>query len=82
MSNEISTSSPKVSLGKHKAIVAAIVSGVVAAGSVLLSALSDGAIDIGEVWAIVGAGLAGAGLAGPATYVQPTTVQVNGVRPE
>lgn len=70
----VSSASPKVELGKSKAVVAAVAGGVVAAGGVFITALTDGAIDLGEAYAIIGAGLAGAGLPGFAAFLAPTTV--------
>jgi hypothetical protein len=76
MTTPISSSSPKVQLGKHKAVIAAVVSAIGAGASALTVALSDGAIDLAEAWTIIGAILAGGGLTGGLTYVQPTTVKV------
>ncbi len=70
----ISSDSPKVELGKSKAIVAAITGGVVAAGGVLTTALMDGAIDAGEGIAIFVALLVGLGVPGIGTYTAPTSV--------
>ena len=73
----VDSSSPKVELRPAKAVVAAIVGGVVAGGSVLLSALSDGALGLGEIWQVVGAVLAGAGLTGGVTYGKSTSVTIH-----
>jgi len=70
----VSSASPAVELGKSKAVLAAITGGVVAAGGVFLTAISDGAITLGEAYGIVGAGLAGAGIPGFAAFLTPTTV--------
>lgn len=70
----VTSDSPKVELGNSKAVVAAITGGVVAAGGVLITAISDGAIDLGEVYAIIGAGLAGAGIPGFGAFFTRTTV--------
>lgn len=72
----LSSSSPAVTLGPQKAIVAAIAGAVVAGGTALISAVSDGAIDVGEAWTIVGAILAGAGLTGGSTYAKSTDVTI------
>lgn len=70
----VPSSSPKVELGKSKAILAAAAGGIVAAGGVFLTAISDGALDLGEVYGIIGAALAGAGIPGFAAFLTPTTV--------
>ena len=73
----VSSSSPKVTLGNSKAVIAAVVGGVAAGAAALLQALTDGAIDIGEFYVILGAVLSGAGLTGGATYAKSTTVTAN-----
>lgn len=70
----VTSDSPKVELGKSKAIVAAVTGGIVAAGGVLLTSVSDGAITLAEGFAIVGAGLAGAGIPGFGAWLTPTAV--------
>lgn len=73
----VSSAEPKVTLGKSKAIVAAIGGAAAAAGGVLVSAVSDGVITAGEVYAIVGAAAAGAGIPGFAAFLTPTSVTRN-----
>lgn len=70
----VSSASPAVELGKSKAVLAAVAGGIVAAGGVFITAISDGAIDLGEAYGIIGAGLAGAGIPGFAAFLTPTTV--------
>lgn len=70
----VSSESPKVELGKSKAIVAAVGGVFVAVGGVLVGALSDGAIDLNEGIALGIAVLVGLGVPGVGTYVVPTTV--------
>lgn len=73
--NETVTSdSPKVSLGKAKAIAAAIGGLFVAVGPVLTTALADGALDLNEGIAIGIAVLVGLGVPGLGVYYTPTTV--------
>lgn len=71
----VASTSPKVELGKSKAVVAAI-GGVVTAVSVWLTAgpLNDGAIDLNEGIALVIAILAGLGVPGIGAYLTPTKV--------
>lgn len=73
-STTVSSSSPSVQLGTHKAWIAAVAGAVVGAGNVLLLALSDGAIDLGEGINIILAGLTGAGIVGIPTWAKSTTV--------
>lgn len=70
----VSSASPAVELGNSKAILAAVTGGIVAAGGVFLTAISDGVIDLGEAYGIIGAGLAGAGIPGFAAFLAPTSV--------
>lgn len=70
----VSSESPKVELGKSKAIVAAVGGVFVAVGGVLVGALSDGAIDLNEGIALGIAVLVGLGVPGVGTYVVPTSV--------
>lgn len=70
----VTSDSPKVDLGKSKAVVAAVAGAVAAGGTVLATALMDGAIDLNEGIALVVAILAGAGVPGMGAYVTPTTV--------
>ncbi len=71
---EVSSSSPAVKLGPAKAVVAAIAGAVVAAGPLVIEAVSDGVLDIGELWSIIGALLVGSGITGTATYLKSTKV--------
>ena len=74
----VKSSSPAVTLGPAKAIVAAILGAILTAGAVILQAVSnDGAIDVNEGIAIVLAIAAGAGVPGLGTYIAPTTVKAN-----
>lgn len=74
--NTVSTSSPAVDLGPHKAIVAAVAGGLVAAGSSLVTALSDNLVTPAE-WITAGiALLVGAGLVGGPTWAKSTTVSL------
>lgn len=70
----VSSSSPKVSLGKSKAVFAAIAGLAVAVGPVLTLALQDGAIDLNEGIGIAIAALVGLGVPGVGTYITPTSV--------
>lgn len=70
----VTSESPKVELGKSKAVVAAVAGVFVAVGGVLAGALSDGAIDLNEGIALGVAVLVGLGVPGIGTYVVPTTV--------
>ena len=71
------SSSPKVTLGPAKAVVGAIAGAVVSAGPLVLEAIADGAVDLGEVWSIIGALLVGAGLVGGSVFVKSTKVTAN-----
>jgi aconitase B len=71
-----SSSSPRVELGPAKGIVSAVLGAIVTAAPIAVTAVSDGAIDLGEAFAIVAGLLAGAGLIGGATYLTPTQVTV------
>lgn len=70
----VSSSSPKVELGKSKAAVAAVAGAIVTGGGVFVTAISDGAITLEEAWLVIGALLAGAGLIGGGTFATPTSV--------
>lgn len=72
---EVSSSSPKLELGKSKAVIAAI-GGVVTAVSIWLTGepFADGAIDLGEGIALVFAIAGGLGIPGLGTYYMPTKV--------
>lgn len=70
----VTSDSPKVELGKAKAIVAAVSGLFVAVGPVLTVALADGAIDLNEGIALGIAVLVGLGVPGLGTYVTPTSV--------
>lgn len=74
----VSSSSPKVSLGPAKAVVAAA-AGVVTAVSVWLTGapLADGAIDLNEGISLTLAILGGLGVPGIGTYLAPTNVTRN-----
>lgn len=71
------SSSPKVTLGPAKAVVGAIAGAVVAAGPITLEAIADGAIDLGEIWSIIGALLVGAGLVGGSVFAKSAKVTAN-----
>lgn len=73
----VPSSSPKVTLGNSKAVVAAVVGGLAAGSAALLQALSDGAVDLGEFYVILGAVLGGAGLTGGTTWAKSTDVTIN-----
>lgn len=73
----VESSSPKVTLGPQKAVIAAVVGGISAGAAALLQALTDGSIYIGEFYVILGAVLAGAGLTGGTTFAKSTTVTAN-----
>ena len=70
----IETSSPLVTLGPAKAIVAAVAAGIVAGGTSLVTALSDQVITPAEWITALIAVIVGAGLTGGATYAKATTV--------
>lgn len=70
----IATSSPSVQLGNHKAWIAAVLGGLVAAGNVAVLAVSDGAVDLGEGINILLAALTGSGIVGAGTWLKSTTV--------
>ena len=84
----VSSSSPSVKLGPAKAVVAAVLGALAALGQDVTMylaylplrhdpnrrAISDGAVDLGEAWALVGAVLGGAGLTGGLTWATPTSV--------
>lgn len=70
----VTSDSPKVELGKSKAIFAAISGVVVAVSPVLSVALGDGAIDLNEGIALGIAVLVGLGVPGVGTYLVPTSV--------
>lgn len=73
----IDTSSPAVDLGRHKAIVATVAGGLVAAGASLVTALADNAITPAEWITALIALLVGAGLTGAPTYAKSTTVTLD-----
>jgi hypothetical protein len=73
----ISSESPKVTLGKSKAVFAAVAGLAVAVGPVLTLALGDGAIDINEGIGLFVAALVGLGVPGVGTYYVPTKVTGN-----
>lgn len=75
---EVTSDSPKVTLGPAKAVVASV-AGVVTAVGVWLSAgpLADGAIDLNEGIGLTLAILGGLGVPGIGTYLTPTTVKRN-----
>lgn len=70
----VTSDSPKVELGKSKAIVAAIGGVVAAVAPVLTVTLADGAIDLNEGIALAIAVLAGLGIPGIGAYIVPTKV--------
>lgn len=70
----VSSASPKIELGKSKAIVAGIGGVIAAVAPVLTIALADGAIDLNEGIALGLAVLVGLGVPGIGSYVTPTTV--------
>ena len=70
----VTSDSPKVELGKSKAIVAAVGGVVAAVAPVLTVALADGAFDLNEGIALVIAVLVGLGVPGIGAYVVPTKV--------
>lgn len=73
----VPSSSPKVTLGNAKAIVAAVVGGLAAGAASLLTALGDGVIDLSEFYVILGAVLVGSGLTGGSTWAKSTDVTIN-----
>ena len=70
----VTSASPKIELGKSKAILAAVAGTIVTGGGVFLTAIGDGAITLEEAWGIGGALLAGAGLIGGGVFAVPTAV--------
>lgn len=70
----VSSESPKVELGKSKAVIAAVGGVVAAVGLLLPSVLADGAISLNEGFLLLFAVLGGAGVPGIGTYVTPTSV--------
>lgn len=73
----VSSDSPKVTLGKGKAIIAAVAGLAVAVGPLLANALEDGAIDTNEGITLFIAVLVGLGVPGLGTYFTPTKVTRN-----
>lgn len=73
----VKSSSPAVTLGPAKAVIAAILGALGAAVPLAINATADGVLDLGEGWAIVGALLAGAGVIGAGTWLTPTKVTAN-----
>lgn len=71
----VSSESPKVELGKSKAVIAAGGGLIVALGTWFLTgALDDGALSVNEGIGLVLAILGGIGVPGIGTYVTPTSV--------
>ena len=70
----VSTDSPKVELGKSKAIAAAVATVAVAFLGALGVAVADEVVTTGEWITIATATIIATGLVGGATYVVPTTV--------
>lgn len=73
----LESSSPAVTLGPAKAIVAAVTGALVGGLTALGTALTDGAITPAEWVAVALATLLGSGLTGGATYAKSTTVTLN-----
>lgn len=70
----VTSDSPKVELGKAKAVFAGIAAVAVSVGTVLTASLADGAIDLNEGIALGLALLGGLGVGGLGTYAVPTKV--------
>lgn len=73
----VDSSSPKVTLGKSKAVVAAVGGALVGGLTALGVALADEVVTSGEWVAVALAVVVGTGLVGGATFVAPTTVTRN-----
>ena len=73
----VKSSSPAVTLGPAKAVIAAILGALGAAVPLGIAAIADGAIDLSEGWGILGALLVGAGVIGGGTWLTPTKVTAN-----
>lgn len=70
----VTTDSPKVTLGKAKAVVATVATAVSMGLGALAVALADETVTQGEWVTVAIAFLAGTGLVGGATYAAKTTV--------
>lgn len=73
----VPSSSPKVTLGNAKAVVAAVVGGLASGAAALLTAIGDGAVDLSEFYVILGAVLVGSGLTGGTTWAKSTDVTIH-----
>lgn len=73
----VKSSSPAITLGPAKAIIAAVLGALGAAVPLAVAAIGDGTLDLTEGWGIVTALLVGAGVIGGGTYLTPTTVKGN-----
>lgn len=73
----VNTSSPAVTLGPAKAIVALVASAAVAGLGAFVTAVSDNVVTSGEWATIAIATIIGSGIVGASTYVARTTVTGN-----